>query len=190
MIYTSYENSTPLKIERINERKIWKTVLGNKEPSYQEEKYDLQIKGEFARAGIPTRNSQRIYPYCVWERALVEGSEIQRALDRACFGMLGSGDDNGRTSLKYVSHKITKLELWTNGSIYGEMQTLDTEQGCNLKALIEANAPLLLSSRGYGSCTGNVVNEFTLTTFDIAPFVVEAARKQVSDWLIEYRSEK
>ena len=92
-----------------------------------------------------------------------------------------TGNSDGKTSLKRVSHVIT--DLWIeNGLVMGEAEILGTNEGKQLRALIEANIPIGVSSRGFGStkvATGKVEGEevqddFILKTYD---FVADPAVK-------------
>jgi hypothetical protein len=137
----------------------------------------LIARGEFGRVGVPTQNG-RIYPEELMQR------EITRLLEdiqkRRVLGELDHPSD-GKTSLKRVSHVITGLKI-KNGIVEGEAEILNTPEGKTLKALIEANVQLGVSSRGYGSTQpssgkeeGEVVqDDFVLKTWD---FVAEPAMK-------------
>ena len=84
-----------------------------------------------------------------------------------------TGNSDGKTSFKRVSHVITGLKI-VNGVVIGEAEILNTREGVQLKALIEGRIPLGISSRGYGSTQassnpeeGEVVqDDFVLKTYD------------------------
>ena len=93
-----------------------------------------------------------------------------------------TGNSDGKTSLKRASHVLTGLYIDENGIVVGEAEILNTEQGRNLRALIEAKVQLGVSSRGVGSTQpasgeveGEVVqDDFVLRTYD---FVADPAVK-------------
>jgi hypothetical protein len=129
----------------------------------------LIARGEFGRVGVPTANG-RNYPRYIMER------EINRLSDKLANRMvLGELDHpvEGKTSLKRVSHVITGLKI-KNGVIIGEAEILNTREGKQLRALVEANIPVGVSSRGRGSTQpgkntdeGDVVqDDFVLGTYD------------------------
>jgi hypothetical protein len=133
----------------------------------------LIVRGEFARVGHPTQN-RRVYPAPIWE------SELQRLKtpleDRRWYGELDHPED-GKTKLARSSHIVRRL--WVEGDrVMGEAEILNTDAGRNLRAIIEANCPVGVSSRGYGDVVadqqGNhIVQEgFRLDAFD---FVADPA---------------
>lgn len=134
-------------------------------------------RGEFGRVDVPTQNG-RIYPAKLIEREIGRLSE-----DLGSRRVLGELDhpENGKTSLKRVSHVITDLKI-KDGIVVGECEILNTPEGKTLKALIEAGIPVGVSSRGFGStrpATGNlkgdvVQEDFVLKTYD---FVADPAMK-------------
>ena len=90
-----------------------------------------------------------------------------------------TGNSDGKTSLKRVSHVIT--DLWIEkGLVMGEAEILNTPEGKTLKALIEAQIPIGVSSRGFGSTkpaadeAEDVQDDFLLKTYD---FVADPAVK-------------
>ena len=138
----------------------------------------LIARGEFGRVDVPTQNG-RIYPKKLMQREI---ERLRESLDRR--GVLGELDhpDTGKTSLKRVSHVITDLKIDDTGMVIGECEILNTPEGKTLQALIAANIPVGVSSRGAGStkpAPGNMKNEvvqedFVLKTYD---FVADPAMK-------------
>lgn len=134
-------------------------------------------RGEFGRVGVPTQNG-RIYPQKLMEREIGRLSEDLNS--RRVLGELDHPSD-GRTSLKRVSHVITGLSI-KDGIVIGEAEILNTPEGKTLKALIEANVQVGVSSRGYGSTAPSrgksegeeVQEDFVLKTYD---FVADPAMK-------------
>jgi hypothetical protein len=134
-------------------------------------------RGEFGRCGIPTQNG-RIYPEKLMQREI---DRLQEDLsNRRILGELDHPSD-GKTSLKRVSHVITGLKI-KNGIVIGEAEILNTPEGKTLKALIEANIEVGVSSRAYGSTAPakgqseaeEVQDDFILKTYD---FVADPAVK-------------
>ena len=131
------------------------------------------VRGEFGRADRPTAN-KRLYNKRIWE------SQIDRLGDRLkekrVLGELDHPDD-GRTSLKRVSHVVTDLRL-EGGQVVGEALILPTTLGKDLMAMLKAGVPIGVSSRGFGSVKpdveGNLVvqEDYKLVTFD---FVADPA---------------
>jgi hypothetical protein len=134
-------------------------------------------RGEFGRCGIPTQNG-RIYPEKLMQREI---DRLQEDLsNRRILGELDHPSD-GKTSLKRVSHVITGLKI-KDGIVIGEAEILNTPEGKTLKALIEANIEVGVSSRAYGSTAPakgqseaeEVQDDFILKTYD---FVADPAVK-------------
>jgi len=129
----------------------------------------LIATGEFGRCGDPTANG-RVYPRNLMER---EVKRLSNKLEgRALYGELDHPDD-GKTLLKRVSHIITGLTIENDGRVIGTLEVLeDTENGRQLKGLVESGVALGVSSRGLGSVKKmngkSVVQEdFRLLTYDV-----------------------
>lgn len=130
-------------------------------------------RGEFARANLATEN-KRMYPRTLWEREIKRlDKQIQ---ERKTYGELDHPMD-GRTQLKRVSHLITNLHM-EGDVMMGEAEILDTAEGRNLKAILDAGGQVGVSSRGFGTTRPNtegvdvVQDDYRLMTFD---FVAEPA---------------
>lgn len=125
------------------------------------------IRGEFARADIPTEN-KRIYPKSLWEREL---KRIKPQIESKKVYGLCDHPESGRTTLADASHLITKL--WMDGDIVmGEAEILNTTKGKDLKAILEASGKIGVSSRGFGTTRPNqegkdvVQDDYRLATWD------------------------
>jgi len=134
----------------------------------------LIMRGEFARAGVPTEN-KRLYTTPLWERELLR---LDQALtERRVFGEMDHPTD-GRTQLHRISHIVTGLRMTPDGVIIGEAEIINTQRGRDLRAILESGARVGVSSRGYGSTITNekgqdvVQEDYRLVTFD---FVAEPA---------------
>tara|TARA_R100001244_G_scaffold25113_3_gene25531 strand:+ start:44781 stop:45458 length:678 start_codon:yes stop_codon:yes gene_type:complete len=106
----------------------------------------LTIGGQFQRADKPNANG-RIYPREVLGEAVSRAQDAIRAR-----GVLGEYDHppDAKIHLDRVSHLITKL--WMEGDVvFGEAEILEnTILGAQLKALIEHDVQIGISSRGVG----------------------------------------
>ena len=132
-------------------------------------------RGQFARSDKPTEN-KRLYGPHLWEREIGRLSEAMKG--RMVFGELDHPAD-GRTKLTRVSHILTNLAA-EGPEIVGEAEILDTPNGRILKAILDANGKVGVSSRGFGttkvtsSGVHEVQEDFRLHTFD---FVADPAMK-------------
>tara|TARA_B110000967_G_C18898057_1_gene572311 strand:+ start:5040 stop:5639 length:600 start_codon:yes stop_codon:yes gene_type:complete len=104
------------------------------------------VEGILATAEVKNGNG-RFYPRQLWEREI--GKYMNSVKENRALGEL----DHPETTvinLKNVSHNIT--ELWWDGNhIMGKIEILPTPSGNILKALIESNITVGVSSRGTGS---------------------------------------
>jgi hypothetical protein len=134
-------------------------------------------RGEFGRCGVPTQNG-RIYPEKLMQREI---DRLQEDIsNRRILGELDHPND-GKTSLKRVSHVITGLTI-KDGLVIGEAEILNTPEGKTLKALIEADVQVGVSSRAWGSTAPykgqseaeEVQEDLVLKTYD---FVADPAVK-------------
>ena len=146
----------------------------------------IKVRGEFAKCGIATEN-KRVYPGKVWEKEI---KRLNKALkERRVFGEIDHPSD-GQTKLSRVSHIVTGLSI-ENGLVIGEAEILPTEAGKNLLAIMEANVPVGVSSRGFGSVKSNEKNEdvvqedYKLVTFD---FVADPADQDAFPTVAENRT--
>lgn len=132
-------------------------------------------RGEFARSDRATEN-KRLYPATLWEREIGRLSKAMKEMK--VYGELDHPMD-GRTQLKRVSHIISDLHMEGN-VVVGTAHILDTDEGRNLKAIIEAGGAVGVSSRGFGTTKPNLQGEevvqpdYRLMTFD---FVAEPAQQ-------------
>lgn len=132
-------------------------------------------RGEFARSDKATEN-KRLYPATLWEREI--GRLSKQLKEMKVFGELDHPMD-GRTQLKRVSHIISDLHM-EGEVVVGTAHILDTQEGRNLKAIIEAGGSVGVSSRGFGTTKPNLKGEevvqpdYRLMTFD---FVAEPAQQ-------------
>lgn len=133
----------------------------------------VKVRGEFAKCGVATEN-KRVYPGPIWEKEI---KRLNKALkERRVFGEVDHPSD-GQTKLARVSHVVTNLSI-KDGLVIGEAEILPTDAGKNLLALLQANVPVGVSSRGFGSVKSNDKNEdvvqedYKLVTFD---FVADPA---------------
>ena len=124
------------------------------------------VEGILATAEVKNGNG-RYYPRKLWEREI--SKYMNSVKENRALGEL----DHPETTvinLKNVSHNIT--ELWWDGDhIMGKIEILPTPSGNILKALIESNITVGVSSRGTGSLKQGasvleVQDDFDLLCFD------------------------
>lgn len=135
----------------------------------------LIVRGEFARAGVPTAN-KRIYPRKLWER---EFERLRAAMEnRSLVGELNHPTD-GRADLFRTSHLVTSLALTPEGVVLGEAEVMPELPGGKVVAAVYGRGGKVgVSSRGFGSTqpieTGDelVQEDYQLVTFD---FVADPA---------------
>ena len=110
----------------------------------------------------------RIYPKKVLEKELKNYQKLVK--ERRALGELDHPDDSV-INLKNASHLVTDL-WWEGEDVMGKIQILNTPSGQVLKALVEADVKLGISSRGLGTTKDKngktyVNNDFQLICFDV-----------------------
>jgi hypothetical protein len=150
------------------------------------------IEGPFLQSDIKNRNG-RIYPSRIMEREVMRYTKELINENRA-LGELGH-PDSPHINLPLASHRIT--ELTKDGKDYnGKAKILNTPNGNIVKALIDEDVKLGVSSRGLGSLTsspeGNIVGEdfYLATAADIvadpsAPDAFVRGLMENRDWVWE-----
>ena len=104
------------------------------------------VEGILATAEVKNGNG-RYYPKELWEREIdkyMESVKQNRALGEL------DHPESSIINLKNVSHNITEM-WWDGDEVYGKIEILPTPSGNILKALIENNITVGVSSRGMGS---------------------------------------
>jgi len=104
------------------------------------------VEGILATAEVKNGNG-RYYPRELWEREIdkyMESVSQNRALGEL------DNPESSVINLKNVSHNITEM-WWDGDEVYGKIEILPTPSGNILKALIENNITVGVSSRGMGS---------------------------------------
>ena len=104
------------------------------------------VEGILATAEIKNGNG-RYYPKELWEREIdkyMESVKQNRALGEL------DHPESSVINLKNVSHNITEM-WWDGDEVLGKIEILPTPSGNILKALIENNITVGVSSRGMGS---------------------------------------
>lgn len=124
------------------------------------------VEGILTTAEVKNGNG-RYYPKELWEREISKYMESVRE-NRA----LGELDhpDSSIINLKNVSHNIRKI-WWDGDHVLGQIEILPTPSGNILKALIENNISVGVSTRGMGSLkeigeTMEVQDDFELLCWD------------------------
>ena len=104
------------------------------------------VEGILATAEVKNGNG-RYYPKELWEREIdkyMESVKENRALGEL------DHPESSVINLKNVSHNITDM-WWDGDKVLGKIEILPTPSGNILKALIENNITVGVSSRGMGS---------------------------------------
>jgi hypothetical protein len=104
------------------------------------------VEGILATAEVKNGNG-RYYPRELWEREIdkyMESVKQNRALGEL------DHPESSVINLKNVSHNITDM-WWDGDKVLGKIEILPTPSGNILKALIENNITVGVSSRGMGS---------------------------------------
>ena len=124
------------------------------------------VEGILATAEVKNGNG-RYYPRELWEREIDKYSQIVK--ENRATGELDHPEST-IINLKNVSHIIR--EIWWNGDkVMGKLEILPTVSGNILKALIDNNVSVGVSSRGMGSLkqigeTLEVHDDFELLCWD------------------------
>ena len=125
------------------------------------------VGGILATAEIKNGNG-RYYKRSLWEREIDKNMESVN--ERRALGELDH-PESSVINLKNASHNITDL-WWDGNNVMGKIEILPTPSGNILKALIESNIRVGISSRGMGSLQENsnglleVQDDFDLLCWD------------------------
>ena len=117
------------------------------------------VEGILATAEVKNGNG-RYYPKELWEREIDKYMEIVK--ENRATGELDHPDST-IINLKNVSHIIREI-WWKGDKVVGKLEILPTVSGNILKALIDNNVSVGVSSRGMGSL--KEINEGTLEVQD------------------------
>jgi hypothetical protein len=124
------------------------------------------VEGILATAEVKNGNG-RYYPKELWEREIEKYSQTVK--ENKAMGELDHPDST-IINLKNVSHIIREVR-WDGDKVIGKIEILPTSSGNILRALIENNVTVGVSSRGMGSLkqigeTLEVQDDFELLCFD------------------------
>jgi hypothetical protein len=117
------------------------------------------VEGILATAEVKNGNG-RYYPKELWQREIDKYQQIVK--ENRATGELDH-PESSIISLKNVSHIIREV-YWNGDKVIGRIEILPTVSGNILKALIENNVQVGVSSRGMGSL--KEINEGTLEVQD------------------------
>ena len=117
------------------------------------------VEGILATAEVKNGNG-RYYPREIWEKEIDKYNQVIK--ENRATGELDHPDST-IISLKNVSHIIREC-WWDGDKVMGKIEILPTTSGNILKALIENNVQVGVSSRGMGSL--KEMNEGTLEVQD------------------------
>ena len=132
---------------------------GKKEKNYY-------IQGVFSTPGQKNRNG-RIYPMNIWER---EVAKYQNIIKENSINTLGEYEHPNRTKIDPLEAVMKIIELKIdNGLVCGKAKILNNNstKTNQLKALIDEGFKIGVSSRGVGTVKGEIVENFSLLTYDI-----------------------
>lgn len=129
----------------------------------------MTVGGTFQRAETENAN-KRIYPKDLWSKILKDKGITTKIEDRQMVGCL-SHPASGQTDPEKISHIVTKQELLSDNTVYGEADILDTPMGRITATLFDAGAKIGISSRGDGTLEkkgdySTVQNDYQLETYD------------------------
>jgi len=125
------------------------------------------VQGILATAEVKNGNG-RYYPREIWEKEIESYNKV--VAENRATGELDHPDST-IISLKNVSHIIREI-WWDGDKVMGKIEILPTVSGNILKALIENNVTVGVSSRGMGSLkeihegTLEVQDDFELLCWD------------------------
>jgi len=124
------------------------------------------VEGILATAEVKNGNG-RYYPRELWEREIDKYSQLVK--ENRATGELDH-PESSIISLKNVSHIIREI-WWDGDKVMGKLEILPTVSGNILKALIDNNVMVGVSSRGMGSLkqigeTLEVQDDFELLCWD------------------------
>jgi len=124
------------------------------------------VEGILATAEVKNGNG-RYYPKELWEREIDKYQQVVN--ENRATGELDH-PESSIISLKNVSHIIREI-WWDGDKVMGKMEILPTVSGNILKALIDNNVTVGVSSRGMGSLkqigeTLEVQDDFELLCWD------------------------
>ena len=129
------------------------------------------IKGTFSTPELKNKNG-RIYPRRIWEENV---ARYQDEIRNKTKNTLMEKEHPPRTEVdpeKAVA-RIRKLEM-RDGVVYGEAVIFNKPETIDIREKIDRGEKIGVSSRGVGRLNGEIVEEFTLITYDIV--------KDPSDW--------
>jgi len=127
----------------------------------------MMLTGKLQEADVQNGNG-RVYPRNIMEREVKKYKQIVE--DRRALGELDH-PDSSIVNLANVSHMV--VSIWMDGpTVMGKCKVLDTPAGQILRALVDADAKIGISSRGMGSVREQmgktiVEDDFQLICFDI-----------------------
>jgi hypothetical protein len=120
---------------------------------------NILVEGVLATAEVKNGNG-RYYPKDIWEREIDTYNQVVK--ENRALGELDHPDST-IINLKNSSHIIRDI-WWEGDKVMGKIEILPTVSGNILKALIENNVTVGVSSRGMGSL--KEINEGTLEVQD------------------------
>jgi hypothetical protein len=148
---------------------------------------DLYMKGIFIQGDVRNHN-QRIYPVTEIQKAVSSMNDLIKE-NISIFGELDHPSDL-KINADRVSHVITSM--WMEGANgCGKLKVLPTPMGNIIRAILESNCKLGVSSRGSGNVNESTgyVSDFEIITVDAVcqPSAPNAYPKPVYESLRNYK---
>lgn len=105
------------------------------------------IRGPFSKAGVINKN-HRYYPMSVMAESINQSQETIKSSK-----MVGELEhpNSAKINLDRIAIKINEMSLSKDGTVFGEMEVLDTPCGKTLQTLIDSGIGLGVSTRGTGA---------------------------------------
>jgi len=105
------------------------------------------IRGAFSKAGVVNKN-KRFYPISVMTESINQSQDAIKSSK-----MVGELEhpNSPKINLERIALKINEMSLAKDGTVFGEMEVIDTPCGKTLKTLIDSGIGLGVSTRGTGS---------------------------------------
>lgn len=115
--------------------------------SLERNKGKLKMKGIIQRADVKNANG-RVYPREILEREIENYRKL--VIERRAHGECDH-QDSLTVELKNVSHIVTDIYMDDDGAVHGEIEILPTPMGNIIRALVESQVTVGISSRALGS---------------------------------------
>lgn len=175
-------------VKAANDTRVWLLEMNNVPLKVDKTGNTYKFRGLCAEFGVMNEN-ERYYDEVDYDGKVK--SLTEKISKRALLGELDHNEEF-LVELKNASHVITGLHKVSNGYEIS-IELLDTDQGRNAKALVDAKVPLFISSRasGYIDNHGNVSLE-KIYTYDLVsePGFKDAELKPLNESISRHKTKK